>query len=273
MRLLRSPLGGFLEPVGTGSEVCSQAQLRGERSPLIGSQYIGKLGHGGGSNQSVVIHLGCSPSALFGGDQDDPGGTPGAINGSRGSILQHVHGFDVVGIHIVQRSADHTVDDHQRLGIRSHGAQTPQAQVVALVGVTSCLGDGKAGDLALHQLGGIGYLTLVEIFRFHTGHRTGDLFLFLGTITDHHDFVQGLDILDHGNVNGCLASHRDGLGGIANRRKYQDCVGTRNGYTVISVHIGHGTLGGTLDHNVYTGNGALQIGAHCTGHCSFLGKG
>ena len=54
-------------------------------------------------------------AALFSRNQDNPAGSPRAINGSSRSIFQNFNRLDIIRMYIRHRAALHSVDDNQRV--------------------------------------------------------------------------------------------------------------------------------------------------------------
>ena len=62
---------------------------------------------------SHLTHL-----TLLGGHEDHTIGSTGSVDGTRGSILQHLDTLDVAGVDVVKTTLDrHTVDDIQRVAV------------------------------------------------------------------------------------------------------------------------------------------------------------
>ena len=66
--------------------------------------------------------------AAFGVDQDHTVGTPHAVDGTRGGILQDRERLDLGRVHVVERTLD-AVDQHQRRGASGEGADAANPKV------------------------------------------------------------------------------------------------------------------------------------------------
>ena len=121
---------------------------------LLGIQQVRHLGHILYPIVTVVGYLDTSLATGFGGDQDHTIGGAGSVDGSGGSIFQHVDRFNVGGVQCVDVPAGHTVDHIQRSGV-ANGTQPTDVHLKPLSRHTGSLGDVHTGCIGLHCLKGI----------------------------------------------------------------------------------------------------------------------
>ncbi|OPZ14845.1 MAG: hypothetical protein BWZ06_00678 [Bacteroidetes bacterium ADurb.BinA261] len=137
----------------------------------------------------VVRYL-CLPGfALFGGHQQHPVGCTGAVDRSRGGILQDVDRLDVAGIERIDRSTRHPVD-HVEGFIARGGSETTYVNLVVLTHLSRALGDVYTRGVTLQgaqHARGILFLNLVTL---HLDRGTGHQLLLLYTISYNHQFLQ-----------------------------------------------------------------------------------
>ena len=138
---------------------------------------------------SVVGYLQLARLALLGGDKDYTVGGTGTVDGCGSGVFQHIDGFDVGGVQVVQVATGNAVDYVQRVRI-ARSAQTADVHLEAFACLTVILHNGDTGRLALHgsQCRGGGEFLNVVALHLHRG--TGDKFLFLYAIAHNHYVVQ-----------------------------------------------------------------------------------
>lgn len=111
---------------------------------------IGKLGTGSGlvdGVEIVVIHGELVLLGTFGRDQDNTGGSPGSVDGSRRGVLEDRDVLNILGCDIVQGTRD-SVDDDQRAVLR-HGRDTVDADCSGSTGLTGGAGYLQTGNHTL----------------------------------------------------------------------------------------------------------------------------
>ena len=250
----RHPVGVVALTVGTGVDVGrGQAAGKGCEIPefLSGSHAGARVADGGGGVSRIlhpgVGHVGERISAL-GGDDDDAIGTAGAVDSGGGAVLKHVHGCDFVRRDVVDIADRNAVHDEQGAGAGSlvEGGEAADLDVVTGAGrVGSGLDDVETRDLALEQSHGVGLDTGIEILALDGSDGSGNLFLFLGTITDDHDLVEEGGVVGKVDGLGHLGG-LEGLGCISDAAHLHRGVGAGDGEHEITVKAGGYSVGRAL---------------------------
>src|SRR5690606_3880794 len=116
----------------------------------------------------------------------------GSINGRSGSIFQHLHGFDVVGIQPSQFSfIRHSIDYIQRIVI-VYGTESPDAYLRGGSWRT-IINDLHTGSLALKRFNRTGRRLLLQVLYIDYGNRAGQIFYALCRVTGYDHLVQGAE--------------------------------------------------------------------------------
>ena len=214
---------------------------------LLCIQHLGHLVHVLPTHVTVVAHLYSSFLTLLGGDENHTVSSRRTVDGSRGSVLQHVDTLDVGRVQRVDVAAGHTVDDVDRSGaaVRTCTTDVDFESVTRLT--RSCL-DGDTRCLALQCAEGLGGVQLGDVLTFHFQCSTGDQLLLLDTVTYDHHFLQCLVVFLKSNSQRALVSNDDFLRRVTDVADDQRCAGLHI-EREITVEIGNRTITCTLLHH------------------------
>ena len=198
------------------------------------------------------------------------------VDSSGGTVLQHFHGLDIVGVDTGDAGGDTAVHHIQRVGVVVGGDTTDTDGRSGTR--TGRRGEGlHTGSLAAQSLLGAGDGTVLDILRLNLGDSTRNIGLSLDTVTHHDGF------LNHLGVGGHLDCHLFGFGGheflghITHGREFDDGSG-RNRKRKATVQIGDGSVGGALLDNTggnhrlvlivrnYAGDGHALLGGERPSH-------
>ena len=261
-------------PVGIGRTqgkdggIFRSEQAADELAVLVPIEDIHALDAPGNRHGSGVAELRSLVLAAFlGRDDDDAVGSAGSVNGSRRGVLEDVEALDIGRVHqgegvgktfhavVVHGQA---VDDDERVVGGGQRGSAADPDVGGAARGTAVGSDGDARHLTGKHVLGVHDDTLVLGVRLERGHRTGEVVLTGGTVTDHHHVVQEFGILDEGN-GGRHRRGRKGLGCITDAAHFNLRIGTRDGQEEVAVQSGGGTGGGTLFHHGGPDDGALGV--------------
>ena len=107
----------------------------------------------------------------LGGDDHHAVGPPCTVDGSRGAVLQDVHGFHLLEVDGADVGIGHAVDYDQRSLSRHEGSGSAEQQLKGCVGVAAVgIGDGKTGDLSLEHSCRSDIGSPVKVVAFQTGY-------------------------------------------------------------------------------------------------------
>ena len=148
---LADPVGiGLLVPLGINVVKGETALLQIELEVLLGVHDLRGPAKALGRQLIGVADLAVALTAA-GRDHDHAVTGFCAVNGGGGTVLQHFHGFDIVGVDTCDRTGDTAVDDIQRVGVVVGGntADTDGRGSTRSGGRSECL---HTGGLALEGL-------------------------------------------------------------------------------------------------------------------------
>ncbi|OQB67862.1 MAG: hypothetical protein BWX93_01693 [Bacteroidetes bacterium ADurb.Bin139] len=172
------------------------------------------------SVKAVVCNGGLTKLALLCGNHDDTVGSPGTVNGSRGSVLKHVYGFDVVGVDVVQVTANYTVNNIQRRR-GPYGAKSSDSDLESRARLTVVLYDSYTGGLALQGCERADRVQFGDVITPDLNRSPGYEFLFLNTVTHNHHFFQSLCVFLKEDFDKRLIVHQCNLlGNVAKESNY-----------------------------------------------------
>jgi len=241
--------GKFILPVVEEASrgILGEEHLVDDFHILFGIQRGDAIGHG--VLDAVIGVIGgfqLAGLSAFGGDQDDPVGGPGAVNGGGSRILEDVDRLDITGVKGVQRTSGHSVDDVKRGGIAG-GAQTADVDVVAFADLAGTLGDVDPRGLALKGTQYAGSVEFFNVLALDLQGGTGDQLFLLDTITYHHHLIDPDQFLLENDGEGGSVSCDDLEGFHTHEGEDQGSFRGDIGQGENAVGIGDGSGDGSLD--------------------------
>ena len=179
-------------------------------------------------------------------DEHDTEGSPGTINGRRGSILQDSNRFNITGIQEI-RIAGCAINHNQRAS-------------------TSCSDRGRSTDIVFgtsdgfpvrhiniqarnHSLQSTGkgrHRQILHGFATEALHTTGQIDLFLHTVTHDHHLFELSDIVFQDKIQ--PRCRLPGYGFISNQKGIHP-VAIGHTHTIVSVQVGRRALRSAVDHH------------------------
>ena len=211
----------------------------------------------------VVGNLRLSGTSFLRGDEDDTVTGLGTVDGSRCSILQHLHGLDVVGVDARDVAQAHAVHHIQRVGCHV-GRVTAHADGRCFARAAGSGDELHAGRLALQGLGGGGDGAVLHVFGFHLRDGARHRAFLLHAVADDHHLVQRLGVFLQGDVQRAghgLVLLRD----VTHIREYQR--GSRlHADGIVAVDVRDGAMTGALHLHTYANHGLAQIVKYLTCH-------
>ena len=164
-------------------------------------------------------------TSWFCGNQQYTKCTTGTVNGSRSGVFQYRNTFNIVRIHHRNIRYFHIIYQNQRFGVTIRRTDTTtnldSRRTTYLTGV------GSDGQSRYRPLQGTAYIrdrTAIDCFvHIHGSHRTGQVHLFLCTITYYDNFIQQFRIIFQNNLHyrSCL----DFLSSISHKWYLQNSTG------------------------------------------------
>ena len=187
---------------------------------------------------SVIAHLCLALGTLLRCNDDHTASGVQTIHGSGGTVFQHRHALDVVGVDVVDRTG-HAVNDVE--GLHARSADAERCLVVARL--TRGLHRRDAGELTAEQTRHVGRRTLEQLVALHGSHGSCERLLACCAVA-HHDHVGqvGVVVLQR-YVYDALAANLD-IGGLHAYIREREIVGLLFGahvYGIATVNVGHGS--------------------------------
>ena len=101
-----------------------------------------------GITKGIIGQVQLSLTGSLGGDQNDAGRRPGAVDRRRSRVFQHRNVLHVAGVDVVDVIDRYAVDDDERVAV-TNGGHAPNEDVGRGAGRIIVPGDHHAGDRAL----------------------------------------------------------------------------------------------------------------------------
>ena len=193
--------------LGGAAKFCEGVIVLGEHRQV---HKLKILGHGLYTGLGVEVDVHAAGLAALGGDDDDTVGTLDTIDSGCGSILQDVHGLDIVrvdGGQCVLGTAsrlcvdEHAVDDDHRFVGRVDGVDTTDADGRTAARHTGVLRHLHTGRAALEYLVGGGGDGLGDSVRSHGRYGSGKVALLDGCVADGYCFFEEGAVVGHCDVD------------------------------------------------------------------------
>ena len=261
---------GVEDIVGTFG--CHTELVDGVNRPVTGRFIIRGSGRFLPSEAAAVTYggLALGPGAFLGSDQNHAECCTGSVNCGRGGILDDGNGFHVVGVHTVDVSHG-AVDEHER-GRSVDGSEASDVQRARASGITGRCGDVQARDGTLEHGGqGVGG-TVLQFLSLHSGHGSGEVHLFLGTVTDDDGLFEYHVIFCQRDVHHVLpGGNTHALGGVTEAGENEYDVAGRNAECPASVGIRDRSRGRAFQNDSYAGQRLVCAVENLSGYCTVLG--
>ena len=209
------------------------------------------------ANITVVVHTDLAFLTLFGGDENHTVGSSRTVDGTTGSILQHVDTLNVGRVQVVDVTTAHTVNNVERLGV-AIGTSTADGNLEAVARLTRIGLDANTGALALQ---GTKYLCGVQfsnVLTLHFYSSTGHEFLLLHTVTHDYHFFKLSVVFLHGHVDSRLIANCNLLCQKADVADHQRSTGLHIEREV-TVDVGNCTVTCALFQNAGADNGSHGV--------------
>ena len=172
---------------------------------LVSVENVHTLGNGFCLQVTVVVHNSLTTLSVLRRDENYTVGTLRTVDGCRGSILQHRDVFDVVRRKVAQLTTLETVDNDQWRVVTRDRTATTNANQHFCVGRTVSRCDVHTGHLTSQGFRHVGDRNLHKVLSGDCSHRTRQVFLPAGTVTDDHNVVQRVVFVFKNHVDGCLS--------------------------------------------------------------------
>ena len=150
---------------------------------------------------SVIAHLCLALGTLLRCNDDHTASGVQTIHGSGGTVFQHRHALDVVGVDVVDRTG-HAVNDVEGLHARSADAR-----------LTRGLHRRDAGELTAEQARHVGRRTLEQLVALHGSHGSCERLLACCAVAHHDNVGQVCVVVLQRYVYDALAANLD-IGGL-----------------------------------------------------------
>ena len=184
--------------------------------------------------------------ALAGGDHDHAVTGFSTVDGCRGTVLQHLHGLDVVRVDAGDGRGTAAVHHVQRVG-RAVGRDTTHLDARGCARTGGCREHLDAGRLALEGLLRRGDRTVHDVFLFHLRDSAGDVGFFLHAVTHDDRLLEHFGIGEQFDVEGHRLLSHESLCLEADVGELDDGSG-RNGNGIVTVQVcGHAVRGSLLN--------------------------
>ena len=200
------------------------------------------VGHHGAAAVGAGADLGAALVTALGGNEDDAGVGPGAVNGGGRCVFQHLHAFNVVGVEVGVTLGRDAVHDVKRGGVAGDGTDTADNHARRLAGDAGRRGDADARHAALEGLDGVDIGPLLDLIHPYGG--DGGTHQALGgrAVAHHHHGVQVLGLGAHHYVDPAAVGHLFADGVETYVGELQDAA-FGHFYGVVAIQVrAHGTL-------------------------------
>ena len=148
----------------------------------------------------VVVDLCFADLSLLRGDENDAVGSPCTVDGARGSILQHFHTLDVLGVHAFHTVlvGRHAVDNIKRFRVVD-GTDTTDTDERLGARLARGRGDLHAGSHTLQRIFGAQACLAFQVVGAHFGNRCRDDALLLHAVANDHHVLQRVLVFPQGD--------------------------------------------------------------------------
>ena len=212
------------------------------------------------TRREIIVDRSPAQLTFLGGDEHYAIGSTGTVDGTRGSVLQHLYRLDVAGVDVVDATLKrHTVDDVERVAV-INGTRTTYTDARTSTGLS---GRGRYVDTGCQTLQGIvnadGSFAL-QVLSAHLGNGCGHYAFFLHTVTDDHHLVQcGLVFLQY-NAHLVFGHHLlSRVADVRDNQRFTLCHLDGK----LTIHVGDGgVLGIAFLHDGGTDNGFTTVISH-----------
>ena len=213
---------------------------------ILGSvEHFTLLPRVGNTEGEVIVHMGTALGALLGGYQHNAVGGAGTVNSTGGGVLEHLDGFDIAGIQVVDTAGDgHAVHNVNRVG-GVDGTHTTDADAGAGARLTGSGSNGNTGGKALEGVIHTRRSRYTQRLGVHFGDSRGNDRFFLYTVADDHGLFQHLGVVCKDDREVLLAVVGNHLRCISDAGNFNGCT-LRSGERECTVHVRHGTIVGSL---------------------------
>ena len=211
--------------------------------------------------REVVVDGSLAQLTLLGGHENDAIGSTGTVDGSRGSVLQHLDALDVGGIYALHAVlvGRHAVDDIQGFGTVD-GSDTADADHRFGTRLTRGRRHLHTGGHALQGVLGAQTRLTVQVVGTHLGDGGRHDALLLDAVADDDDVVQHLSIFAHHDGHALRGFQL--LSDIADKTNGNRCTRAHvNSETAVEVGDG-AVLGITLFDDGSTNDGLTLVVGH-----------
>ena len=215
---------------------------------------------GAEAHVAVVAHVCRSAHRTFlCGDDDDTVGTTGTVDGSSRSILQNVDALDVAWANIAELTHEwDTVEHDERVVAGRERTLTTDANLHFLTWLGGSLRHEHTSDTSLQCLSSVGGSNLIQFLTTDVGNGTRHSFAALGTITNHHHFVDVVAVLLHHDVELATCAHAHFSSHIAEVGNFEHSIWL-NIQRELSLHVSHCTIRGAFFNNGCTDKRTMRV--------------
>ena len=174
---------------------------------------------------SIISNVCLTVFVRFRRDDNHAKACTSSVDGGRSGILQDRNRLDIVGIDPIDVTLN-TIDEHQWSTRILQRSGSTDVQFGSFAGHTRAERNIEVGHLTLQHLTNTAYRTVFQFIRSHQTNRPNEVRLFLGTIADHHHFVQSFRLFFQRNVHT-----------LARFQRLRSKSHVRNGEQIIGIHL------------------------------------
>ena len=223
--------------------------------PIAPGLIIGRSGRPFPAHTTAIRHNRIPFFVLtgFGRNENNTPCATGTVNSRSRCIFDDRDALHIIGIDHTHITLN-TIDEHKRV-TTIDGRITTDVQRSGRTRLSLGRCDIQTGNLALQHIGQVVRCAVLQFLGLDRRNRTGQVHLFLGTVTHHDGLLQDHVVLLHRNVHRTLASaDLDTLCHIAEAREIQDGITGRDTEGPGSIHSGHRAIGGAIHDHPDTGD-------------------
>ena len=169
--------------------VCGEEHVDDRGRVVTSCLEVGGCRRGTEAETAVVGDVGLSIAAGLGGDEYHSVCGTGSVHCGGGCIFQHAYGLDVVRIDIVYVGFD-AIYQHERSCAAAYGVDTPDVEGGSLARTSVALGHVEVRHDSDKQGRGVGCRASDKLLAVHYIHRSGEVDLFLYTVSHHDGFIE-----------------------------------------------------------------------------------
>ncbi len=202
--------GDGVEPVGVIALVREVGEAGAD---IVAIHHVEGVGEAGPAGVAGVVDGGLGIAfALLGGDDDDTSCATSTIDSGCGSVLEDVDALNILGGDGGEATLD-TVDEDERRVAAVKRDDTAEADGRRAGWVARAVGDGKTGDFALDEVGGVVDVTLDEVVALDGCDGRSDIALALRAVADDDDILEFLVVRSEADSHSLGCGQL--LGGVA----------------------------------------------------------